>query len=218
VEENTIRKRLSFIHGKDTSLPNNDLPIAVSTVKFYITLPAHLMSITVFSSYVLYRSPLTIVLLIGVLGIFILPIYYFSRWRGEMIRTIRHYRNNLVDQHNAQVNSDKYRKTIDLFAHFSIHFFWRNVQALFVLRIVVFALLLSVLSYTTPREHSFSVLMTMMLLIASGHTLTNSLFEFQEDKISLNRIKDALTKDTNTDINRYKNILPNDTIRTSRMT
>lgn len=64
IEENTVRFRLIKDRTENASLANIDLPIAISTISFYIMVPAQLTSIALYFAYILYKSPITILYLL----------------------------------------------------------------------------------------------------------------------------------------------------------
>jgi len=196
VEENNVRKLLTHSNiNKKASLPNIDLPIAIDTVGFYISAPAQLATIAIYSGYVFYRSPETLFHLLCCLLLFIYPIYKFSNWRRKMIRTVRYHRNKLVDLYDSNT-SNEYTAVIDAYAYSGMHYFWRNEQALYLLKFIVFLFLLAALKYSVPTEHSFSILVALTLLVSSGHAFFNSICEFQEDKVALDRVREILMKIT----------------------
>jgi len=155
-EENTARLMLSDTNTENASLANIDLPIAISTVSFYIAAPAQIASIMVYGGYVLYRSPVAIFYLLVCLALF------------------------------------AYEGIVNSHAYSGMEFFWRDTQALYLLRSIVFIFLLVILQFVSPKEHNFSVLVALMLLITSGHMFFNSVLSFQEDKVSLARVKSAI--------------------------
>lgn len=192
IEENTVRRLLLKPSVKNASLANIDLPLAVYTISFYVAVPAQLASLVVYAGYISYRSPGSIAILLGVMILFAYPVYRFAIWRRTMIRVIRHYRNHLVDGFGE--DPAQYKIAVEKYAHTETEYFWRNIQALIVLRITVFAVLLLALKLNQFGDHSFSVLVAMMLLLTEGHRLFNAACEFQEDKVSLARVKSALNQ------------------------
>lgn len=192
IEENNVRSLLAEKKTKNASLANIDLPIAIFTVSFYISAPAQLATLLIYSGYVFYRSPLTIVVLLLCLLAFVYPIYKFSIWRRKMIRVVRYHRNRLVDLSGVS-SKQEYSDVIDSYAYTGMEYFWLNEQALYLLKFIVFILLLAILKFTVPQEHSLSILVALMLLVSTGHAFFNSVCEFQENKVALDRVRAELS-------------------------
>lgn len=189
IEENTVRKKLVGLN-KNTSLANIDLPIAITTIHFYIMLPAQISTVLIYGFYIFYRSPITIVYILSILIIMAFPLYRYYCWRRKMIRVVRTYRNKLVDEHDSG-----FKAYSDIVTHYSkakMVYFWGDIKVAYLYKFVVFLFLLWIINSEHTSANAFSLLVILFLLINSIHALFQSITLFQEDKLSLNKIKEAI--------------------------
>lgn len=185
-----LRRLLMGVKGVASSRANNDVPLAIGGVFFYITAPGAVISIVIYLVFLVDRSPVVTIFLVAALLLSAWPLYRYYRWRTERISRIRAARNRLLDEHGsdpaeyASLLSDYERHYVD---------FWRwdvGLGAIPVLTVAAsFALIVAV---SPPGPQALATFIVYALLAEQIKSLFLSYTIFQENKRSMRAIDNDL--------------------------
>lgn len=185
-----LRRLLMMVTGVASSRANNDVPLAIGGVLFYISAPGAIVSIMIYLVFLIDRSPVVTTFLVAALTLAAWPLYRYYRWRTERISRIRAARNRLLDEHGTDA-----AQYATLLGEYERHYtdFWRWDVGLGAIPVLMVAASFAVIIAVSPTsQQALAAFIVYALLADQIKSLFLSYTVFQENKRSMNAIDDDL--------------------------